>query len=183
MSEQQHDWLSALADDESDAQERDFALRRLAGDASMKRRWERYHLMGEALRDNLPPALDDGFAAGVMARVDAEPAQAETARGPEAQRFGFLKPLAGLAVAASVATVAVFSYQYVRSPQQGPAVAQAPASGEFQRLPQTATTVAEREVDERLHHYLVRHSQGASAAQGMIPYGRIVSFDSPAERR
>ena len=62
MADTTAEQLSVLMDGEIDVREAEFTLRRLAKDAELKARWERYHLISDALRNNLPAALDVRFA-------------------------------------------------------------------------------------------------------------------------
>ena len=72
-------------------------------------RWERYHLIGDALKRNLPPVIDSQLASRVMAELENEP----TVLAPSRTRSSIGKQMAGLAVAASVATVAVLGVQFM----------------------------------------------------------------------
>jgi sigma-E factor negative regulatory protein RseA len=71
--------------------------------------WERYHLIGDALKRNLPPVIDNQLASRVMAELESEP----TVLAPSRTKLFLGKQMAGLAVAASVATVAVLGVQFM----------------------------------------------------------------------
>ena len=104
MTDKSAEQLSVLVDDEFEEWELEFAVRRLAGDPVLKTRWEAYHLISDALRNNFPDAIDPRFAdriSALLAVEDALPASAKPAVS------SWYKPVAGLAVAASVGVLAV----------------------------------------------------------------------------
>ena len=164
--------LSALVDGELDVRETRVLVARLAADGALRARWERYHLIGEALRGRLPRgALDPGLSARVRARL---PAQARPPARPAPAAWRRLA--AGLALAASVAAVAVIALRGGPAPERRPpevaAVATAPAgTTRWERVRPT--------VERRLNGYLVSHNENAHAAvfQGVMPYARIVAYD------
>ena len=71
--------------------------------------WGRYHLIGDALKRNLPPVIDNQLASRVMAELENEP----TVLAPSRIKLSLGKQMAGMAVAASVATVAVLGVQFM----------------------------------------------------------------------
>jgi len=87
---------------------------------------------------------------------------------------GLFKPVAGLAVAASVAIVAVFSLQTVReeTAADAPVVASVPAAEDFLRAEVQAPASAPRSLDA----YLVQHNEYA-VNRGMLPYVRLVGHE------
>ncbi len=169
--------LSALVDGELDVRETRLLVARLAADGALRARWERYHLIGEALRGRLPRgALDPALAGRVCARL---PAQAP----PEPAGAGRWRwAAAGLALAASLAAVAVIALRDGAAPQRrAPEVAAvAPAPAGSTRW-EPVRPVAAR----RLNGYLVSHNENARAAvfQGVMPYARIVAHDPHEPRR
>lgn len=114
MSEQIREQVSAFLDGELPGSETELLLKRLTRDAELRESFGRYALIGEALRgagrsaDRSP--LSRGFAAGVNAAIDGEATPAGSlpmhARAPR-----WWKPVAGAAVAAGVAAVAVVALQ------------------------------------------------------------------------
>ncbi|HEC18100.1 MAG TPA: hypothetical protein ENI97_02015 [Gammaproteobacteria bacterium] len=119
--------LSALLDGELDGQERQAALDKLLDSEHQRKAWGRYHLIGDTLKRSLPGGIDHGFSSRVMAALADEPTVlAPPVRAPWGQR------LAGLAVAASVAAVAVLGVQFMyQQDAQAPAqqLAKLPANG------------------------------------------------------
>jgi len=124
-----HERLSALIDDwhgdEADRAELD----RLLGDVNERARWQRYQLIGEAMRHELPQRIQVDFSASVMARIEQEGLQPEgaTARPRTAPArstvsgwwASLMRPVAGLSVAVAVAFVAVTSLTETPLPAGG----------------------------------------------------------------
>jgi sigma-E factor negative regulatory protein RseA len=130
MSEQLHDQISAFVDGELPEHETELLLRRLERDDALRATLTRYVAVGAALRGEGARPLTNRLAVRVAAAVAAEaPAAGKSAlRG----RRTWLRPLAGLAVAATVASVAILGVQRLQQPAEetaGPVVAstQAPA--------------------------------------------------------
>jgi negative regulator of sigma E activity len=110
MSEQILEQVSAFLDGELAASETELLLKRLTRDARLRESFGRYALFGECLRGGAHARLSQGFAARVNRAIDGEPAvaQPQFARG---RRAAWWRPLAGAAVAAGVAAVAVVALQ------------------------------------------------------------------------
>ncbi len=112
MSTKKDEYVSALVDDEAGLFEsRRFVDEVLRNDTE-RARWARYHLIGEAMRGGLPKVVDSGFANRVMREIDAEPAlhvdhPVDFAR----VHSRWMRPVAGFAMAASVAVVSVLAIQ------------------------------------------------------------------------
>ncbi|MEJ2435175.1 MAG: RseA family anti-sigma factor, partial [Pseudolabrys sp.] len=120
MTEKLDEQLSALMDDELPESERELLLRRLAVDSGLRDRWERYHLARDVLHNELPETVDLGLSERVRAALEREPAQKRGVPAAGALREVF-KPLAGLAIAVSVAALAIVGLQQLNdtgSPQQ-----------------------------------------------------------------
>jgi len=120
--------LSSLVDGEFDeAIDVEQRLDHLLKDREASHRWERYHLIGDALKRNLPPVIDRQLASRVMAELEKEP----TVLAPSRRYASLGKQITGLAVAASVATIAVLGVQFMYKEDgliSSPQVAQTDAS-------------------------------------------------------
>ena len=100
--------LSALMDGELAADEARFLLRRLQHDEELNAQWERWQLLGDALRGRAEAPAPDGFAQRIGAAIAAEPAVAVVSRNAgNSPRSGLLR-WGGGALAASVAALALF---------------------------------------------------------------------------
>jgi sigma-E factor negative regulatory protein RseA len=179
MKDKIYEQLSALVDDELTEPEQTLLTKRIGSDADLHQRLSRYQLISDTLRNQLPDRIDPAFSARVQTAVMDESAQ--TAAIPASHRLAaLLKPVAGLAVAASVAVVAVLSLQSVREDAAPlPAVASAPSSTDYIRADTTLEPIFRPRTDKNLDIYLVNHNEYAinRGMQGMLPYVHIVSHE------
>jgi sigma-E factor negative regulatory protein RseA len=173
MSDASRERLSALMDGELGTAEATIVLDEILRDASMRRTWERYHLVRDTLHADLAPTVHGDLAELVRSRIEGEPGLYRF----ELFRRDSLRPLAGLALAASVAVVAVLGvrgYMQRTDPAAG-MVAQSQVPAE---RPQVATQAAAERFDPRLSAYLVNHSGHAGVnVHGVLPYARLVAQD------
>ncbi len=113
MSENLKQSLSALLDDEADEFEVRRTLEQL--DAESADTWQRYQLTSAVLKGERPDYRTD-LSAGVMTALEAEPALA--VKTPKAGLFW--KPLASVAVAASVTAMVIFGAQSFEGGRMAP---------------------------------------------------------------
>lgn len=193
--------LSALVDGETRGNELDEALTWLKQSPEARARWSRYHLLHDVIHNNLPPQSDLRLHERVARALEDEPVVLAPRRlGRHLPRLS--KQAAGVAIAASVAAVAILTYQdrgeapvggaettavaSVAAPAPGPvynvsSVARAPVQAQsplpVQRVAGTDPLAQPMIRDERLDAYLANHSEysASSSMQGMLPYVRIVS--------
>jgi sigma-E factor negative regulatory protein RseA len=109
MSEQIREQVSAFLDGELPNSETELLLKRLTRDGELRESFGRYALIGEALRGP-GPLMAKGFASRVNFAIDGEPLPAN-GHGSRARAPRWWRPLAGAAVAAGVAVVAVVALQ------------------------------------------------------------------------
>lgn len=181
MSEHIKEQISAFLDGELPTAEQQLLLERLRRDPALRVQWGRYRLIGDGLRQGLPPYVDLGLADRVMAELEAVPAH----RGGGAGRLA--KSFAGLAVAASVAVVAVLAVQQLEAPDTGGEPARIAAAPQALPPPQAYVRVQQGPAWEatppqpvsRLNEYLVNHNEYAASAgmPGVLPYVRIVGHE------
>lgn len=110
MSEQIREQVSAFLDGELPASETELLLKRLTRDAELRESFGRYGLIGEAMRGSSPAALSRGFAGRVNGAIDGEPVVLG-GPGTHVRSQRWWRPIAGAAVAAGVAAVAVVALQ------------------------------------------------------------------------
>ena len=110
MSEQIREQVSAFLDGELPNTETELLLKRLTRDGELRESFGRYALIGEALRGAGSQILTRGFASRVNHAIDGEPVQAAGHAHP-ARSSRWWRPLAGVTVAAGVATVAIVALQ------------------------------------------------------------------------
>jgi sigma-E factor negative regulatory protein RseA len=108
MSEQIREQVSAFLDGELPSTETELLLKRLTRDGELRESFGRYALIGESLRGAGSHILTRGFASRVNFAIDGEPIQPakQQVRGAR-----WWRPLAGVTVAAGVATVAIVALQ------------------------------------------------------------------------
>jgi len=188
MIDERLEHISALVDDELEQGSR-FVLHALVTDETHKGIWARYHLIGECLRGHLPARVDLDLAGRIRKALNDEP----VSQGPyHWQRL--LKPAAGLAIAASVAAIAIVGVRQIGSSPTATAVPpiayNAPASNnDYQTVTVTAgpapqapaqnySTPAD-DAQSRLNRYLVNYNEyrANSGVQGTLPYVRIVAHE------
>lgn len=202
MQEQHRESLSAWIDGELGRDESRFLARRLDTDEALRDTLSRYALAGACLRGQRVEPVGGSFAAGVAARLEREAAPVARAR--------FFRPLAGGAIAAGVAALALMVGGPPGGPASGPAVvAEAPAPAvpvlsaptslrtedlapvlplrqvsETWAMPLAPTVGAmpAAAMDSSVDAYFLRHSAGgsASARAGFVPYVNMVAW--PAAR-
>ncbi|HYQ71091.1 MAG TPA: sigma-E factor negative regulatory protein [Gammaproteobacteria bacterium] len=181
MKDKLHEQLSALVDDELAEHERALLLKQLNADDGLQVRLARYQLASDALHNYLPQRVDPAFHTRIQAALgDAPPLRS---RGTVVRSL--FKSATGVAVAASVAVVAVLSLQSIREeqPDAAPVLASAPENdGTYLRadIPPPAAPLS-----QGLDVYLVNHNEYAvnRSMQGMLPYVRLVGQDMTLEDR
>jgi sigma-E factor negative regulatory protein RseA len=110
MSEQIREQVSAFLDGELPNTETELLLKRLTRDGELRESFGRYALIGEALRGAGSQILTRGFASRVNLAIDGEPVQVP-GHAHQARASRWWRPLAGVTVAAGVATVAIVALQ------------------------------------------------------------------------
>ena len=106
MSNKNSERFSALVDGELDNFDQD--LERLSKDKELQARWMRYHLIRDVISGHAPEKSTINLADKVSQALENEPTVlAPRHRYPQQ----FLKQAAGLAIAATVSTVAIISFQ------------------------------------------------------------------------
>lgn len=174
--------ISALVDGELSAPEMQSVIRRLRANDEERCCWHNYHLIGDALRNNLPPAMDHRLAERVSAAIASEPVlQVAPPAKSMPKRSNYTRPAAGFAVAASVAVVGFLGFSMIAVEDQ-PGVAQVASITSPSALPVTGQSHyqqvhglqwAEQQpaVQSRLNAYLQNHQQYSGA---MVINGRAV---------
>ena len=170
--------LSAFVDNELSELEERRLVADLAYDAELRAAWERYHLIGAVMRNELESIAPANLPGAVAAAIAREPLQAK-----KISRTMIAKAVGGLAVAASVAVVAVLSLQSSVAPlSQESSVAQLPTTSQSARTTNAAVPIPVRvpTAADTLNAYLVEHNEFApTAGMGhMLPYVRSVNHDN-----
>jgi sigma-E factor negative regulatory protein RseA len=115
---EQNEKLSAVMDDFQANEEEQKALNELLADINQRNTLSRYQLIGDAMRNEIPPQIRPGFAADVMSQIAQEASLKSSAKKkritePEISSLWswLFKPVAGLAVAAAVAVITISTFQ------------------------------------------------------------------------
>jgi len=203
----EHDEKLAYLLDDYSGESADAAIDEIKGDVNLQYRMRRYQMIGEAMRHALPPAIDLDFHKSVMASVHAEAAIAKASKKEKPApadetssilSWASLKPLAGLAVAASVAVVTVALWQplqkesgqsgneVVSADQKVQELAEQPIKGVAVPVSTRAQTLGTRwqverdmpGLQQKLNAYLVNHTEYSNSVQGLIPQARVAGFDA-----
>ena len=195
--------LSYLLDDYP-GEDPEATLDEVIGDVNLQYRMRRYQIIGDAMRHELPQAIDTGFHQSVMARIREQAADSPempSAEGSKVSRLSWLtlKPFAGLAVAASVALVTVALWQPLKQESGQPDDTLVSADQQKiqqlagQKIEGSAVPVSTRVqalgtrwklehempgLQQKLNAYLVNHTEYSNSVQGLIPQARVAGFDA-----
>ncbi len=205
MSESDHsekhnrEMLSAVLDGESEMRMMLAVSRRIGSDSEMRRTLIRYRMIGDCLRGE-PVSLEaERLVETVSRRLEDEPTILAPGRRRSGQRR-WLQPVAGAAIAASVAAAGIMlaprflgSERGVSGPNMAgaapgyPVVAQPVAGGATVTQVSSPAPMRWKTVDgrveepreRRLDRYLREHSRYATGngLQGMIPYTTLVGYE------
>jgi negative regulator of sigma E activity len=171
MTDPLQEQLSACLDGSLSEAELGLLIKRVERDAALAATLSRYALIGEALKADKPVVASAGFASKVMGALADEPAAAHRGFHVSPAVMRRLRPVAGLAVAAGVAAVAVLSVQNsgVAPPDQlavnsapGNIVVIAPTEDPSYVVPPMNATNAALVPATRLTNYVVAHSEYSS---------------------
>lgn len=149
--------LSSFVDGELDRENCDILISSICKDEDMKACLARYQMISDSMKNQLPDGIKSDFVHCVMTAIEQEPTafsptapathsattskSQDTKPGKVINFPSFTKKVAGFAIAASVATIAVIG---VQSQNQDPAsqVVVMPENSEFVRLSEESTTTA-----------------------------------------
>lgn len=210
MTDALNEQLSACLDGELPPAELDLLLKRVGREAELRAAIGRYSLLGEAMRAERPAVASRDFASKVMAAVASEPAvvqtpvpvtrpnvdQAPATRAPRISpaAIRYLRPAAGMAIAAGVAAVAVLTMQPMGQPDVVPVntplvAANQPAANESavatdaesSYVVPTSTTSSAFIPATRLTNYVVAHSEYSSPLGRRSVLSGVLADDEEAE--
>lgn len=156
--------VSAFVDGELAENETELLLRRLSQDAALRQLVAQYLTIGRALRGEREiPGMAD--LRGRIAAALGEEQPSETLPATARPGFRWLRPVAGMTVAATVAGLALVSLQALRvdAPVQPAAtVAGDAAATSGYTEPAPAEALSDRPASETLRQYYVRHGETSS---------------------
>jgi sigma-E factor negative regulatory protein RseA len=182
--------ISALLDGELEQRDVTPVLKAVGREPELLKAWERYHLISVTLKNELEASVAPDLADRIASEIRNEP----TRLAPHAarRRVGRItKQVAGLAIAATVAGVAVISLQPKKpgvpvAANQASAVTAAQVASVRPGLPRAMPVGATRwetlspELENTLNAYLVEHGEFTpqSGLNGLTSYARFVSYDA-----
>lgn len=200
MSERMRESLSALSDGEASELELERVLSQISGDAELRRSWMRYSAASAVISGQRVALLDRDISGAVRDALAGESAEASATRETLGQRL--LRPVASLAVAASVAATVIIGGQQLAGAgvfDSGLADGSRPgapspvgmvyslgavpvrASYGTEPIPvlQPATRTAYRELArQRMERYMQVHAEHAAlnSPEGLLPFARVTEI-------
>jgi sigma-E factor negative regulatory protein RseA len=184
MSDELRQRISELQDGELDAAGTARLVDAMAGDPDLRGTWERYHAIGLAIRGESVHASRRGVADVVRERIAHEPTVLAPRRN-DAKRPTTKRPIAGIALAAAAAFLAVFVapglFDGVSSLPSVPATAPTfAAQPDVVVIPAKRWDLEHPELANKLDLFLVTHQETAptTGAKGMLPYATFVGYEA-----
>ena len=195
--------ISAFMDGEIGGSHSNRVVEEMYRSPERRRTWSRFHLIGDAVRGTTAsvPGADT-----IAARVSAQLAGERVVHAESRFRPRIWTPLRGLALAASVAAVAILGIAVLDDggdlqtasttdpANQMPALARTPRLVTGSRVQRVAGAAAQRtfagpaywprgdtapEAEARINTYLINHSEhGGHGLGGVLPYVRVVGYQS-----
>jgi len=193
MSKESREHLSSLMDGEISKETGQFLVRRLGSDAELRMTWARYHLVRDCLRHHEGSLAGDDLNNNIQQALADEQMEA----APRRLAAGWLKPVAGAAIAASVALMAIVTVGPGQTPVNSPA-------GELAGSVQTESFVSPNNglvpspysqqasasggldnSNQKMNSYLLRHYQvtGSTGGKGFVTFVPIVVTRSTADQK
>ncbi len=210
---EQSEKLSTLMDEYQESEQDQALLDSVLKDVNQKYVMHRYQMIGEVMRNEMPESIKLDFASSVMAKIEQEPIlkQDKQVASKNSQQPSWLwsvlfKPVAGLAVAVTVAVIAVSNLQLkpdaVESADRLAAIDSSSAKVEqLASIPLVSSGLSNvsvnsrnvtasnpgmnwkikrdrQDVQQKLNVYLINHNEFSNSWQGIIPQVRVVGFDA-----
>ena len=201
--------LSAFMDDALDGQElREFMQDLKRSPVTDAEQIQRYQMMHDVLKDELDQSSFIDISAAVHRLIEQEVdsvTEKIPTRSPPVFNFSaWLRPLSGLAIAASVAMITVVTVRVVSNDSAESVQTQlvetninlpieqvqpmVPVNNQLlQHIHVVSTADQEKQSrirEQQLREYILNHSEyaGQATIQGMMPYARVVSFNPQAKK-
>lgn len=204
--------LSLVLDEYTDDQKSQSVLNEVISDVNLQYQMRRYQMIGDVLRHELPDYLNLDLSHQIMSKIEeieVTPDSSSSAVKSTEKKAAFwhwaaLKPLAGFALAATVAVVSITLWQTISvNPQADQADGQV-VSIEQQKIEKLASQPLRINVvpvssdmalsmdegtrwnvskdspalQQKLNAYLVNHTEYSVPMQGLIPQARVAGYDA-----
>ena len=172
MNDAIREQLSAFVDGELPENEAELLLRRMSQDVELRRDVAEYLAIGRLIRSEPGLAGTDRLHERISAAIDEKPADAGDDVGVT-QASRAIRPLAGIAVAATVALVAIFALQQTTGVDELASEMPVPLASDITPGPVVPSIDAQ---EERQRQYFRNHAESSSqlGANGMI--SRVVTL-------
>jgi sigma-E factor negative regulatory protein RseA len=153
--------MSAWMDSELGGEQADQLLPQFERDPELRRNWDCYHLIGDALRGVHGPDL----CASIRTRLDAEPTVLAPQRRSKAEKLRW----AAFSLAASVAAAAFVGWMALSGTQ--------PNTVQIAAISAPVAAQVAMPAGEAINDYLLAHQRysPSNAMQGVAPYVRTVA--------
>ncbi len=166
MNDAIREQLSAFVDGELPDNEAELLLRRMSQDAELRKDVAEYLAIGRLIRSEPGIAGADRLHERIAAAIDDKPADiGDTAKTMNVSRA--IRPLAGIAVAATVALVAIFALQQTTGVDELPTVSPGPVVN-------VVPSVDAQQ--ERQRQYFLTHSNASSQLGANDLVSRVVTL-------
>ena len=172
MNDAIREQLSAFVDGELPDNEAELLLRRMSQDAELRQDVAEYLAIGRLMRSEPGFAGADRLHERIAAAIDERPADAGDDAGAT-QTSSAIRPLAGVAIAATVALVAIFALQQTTGVDELPHETPVPLASDIAPGDVVPSIDAQQ---ERQRQYFRNHAETSSqlGANGMI--SRVVTL-------
>ena len=200
--------LSVVLDEYSDDEQSQAMLNEVVDDVNLQYQMRRYQMIGDIMRHELPDQINLDFSHQVMAEIEKIDSPTKSSLETEARtsfwQWAALKPLAGFAVAATVAVVSITLWQSVSIGPQGNNPDNQVVSVEQQKINKLASQPLQINavpvstgmassmeegtrwrisqespaLQQKLNAYLVNHTEYSVPMQGLIPQARVAGYDA-----
>ncbi|HEC13898.1 MAG TPA: hypothetical protein ENI80_11765 [Acidiferrobacteraceae bacterium] len=172
--------ISVVLDSEHSSTEFDEVMSLLKTDESVRRSWHCYQIIGAAIRKELGVSIDSQLVDRIRAQIEKEPTCLAPWRLRNLVDYQFFKPIVSLAVAASVATVAIFAVQQFEL-MPSTVINQVADTGVLgAHSDATRWDTLSPEMENKMNTYLVEHGEftSMSGMNGLSAYAKFVSYDA-----
>ncbi len=178
--------LSMLMDGEADVAERGCILDAVSRDQALREVWSRYHLIGAAIRQESTAHGAEVLPRRIVAGIEAKTSSSSTVTSLPVHKRPMTRMVGSLAIAASVAAVALIGVQF-RAPDNKQPAAQVAATTApvatrdyIRAAGETRWKQRQPGTEHKLNMYLVEHNEFSptTSIKGMMNYGRIAGYDN-----
>lgn len=188
MTKDTHEHLSCLMDGEISRETSRFLVRRLGADDELCATWARYHVVRDCLRHQEGEFANQDLCGKVRQAIEND------AQAPRNTGRNWFRPVAGMAIAASVALMAVVTVDPGSkiAPQSGSAVAEREQTVPFTSPQSMGAAPISRQAslsgggpqDQKMNSYLLRHYQATgTSGKGFVNFVPVVvTRDAAAEQ-